>query len=265
MARSYAARDRGGQSQGSARWVAIVGDGPVEVVLGRAIAQAILWPAPRPGRLDLPRRRGYARYVRMFPGARTSAISLTRVAGAIATVSLVVFLSAAGAGAHDCSEPGKWFRINLGVTGFNDCHLHAWAARYYFPQDHDPKWLAVDLALQGNLGEAMTFRPDDIHVLQPDGSRTPLISQRTYRRQRAGLLPLLLRLHSDANRSPNECATKLRFFVDDGLRHSLADVNQYRCVQGYLFFAAPTGQWASGIYELVVGADVGLRIPFRIE
>lgn len=53
--------------------------------------------------------------------------------------------------------------------------------------------------------------------------------------------------------------------MDSGVRHSVADVNQYRCVQGYLFFAAPTGQWASGSYELVIGGDVGLRVPFQIE
>lgn len=188
-----------------------------------------------------------------------------RVPGALAALSLVAVLSVAGVDAHDCSEPGKWFRINLGVTGFRDCHLHAWAARYYFPGDHDPKWLAIDLAIQGKVGEAMTFRPDDVEVLQPDGFRTPLISQRTYRRQRTSLLPLLLQLRGGANRSPSECANRLRFFVDSGVRHSLADVNQYRCVQGYLYFAAPAGQWASGSYELAVGGDVGLRVPFRIE
>ncbi len=188
-----------------------------------------------------------------------------RAPGALAAFSLVAVLSVAGAGAHDCSEPGKWFRINPGVAGFNDCHLRAWAARYYFPRDHDPKWLAIDLALQGKVGEAMTFRPADVHILQPDGSRTPLITQRTYRRQRTRLLPLLLQLQGGANRSPSECATRLRFFVDSGVRHSLADVNQYRCVQGYLFFAAPTGQWASGTYELAVGGDVGLRMPVEIE
>ena len=101
-----------------------------------------------------------------------------RAPGALAAFSLVAVLSVAGAGAHDCSEPGEWFRINLGVAGFNDCHLRAWAARYYFPRDHDPKWLAIDLALQGKVGEAMTFRPADVHIMQPDGSPTPLITQR---------------------------------------------------------------------------------------
>ena len=188
-----------------------------------------------------------------------------RVPGALAVVSLAAVLSVAGLGAHDCSEPGTWFRINLGVTGFTDCHLRAWAAHYYFARHHDPQWLAIDLAIQGKVGEAMTFRPDDVHVIQPDGSRTPLISQRAYRRQRTSLLPLLLQLQGGANRAPRECADKLQFFVDSGVRHSLADVNQYRCVQGYLFFAAPTGQWESGTYELSVGGDVGLRIPFEIE
>lgn len=125
--------------------------------------------------------------------------------------------------------------------------------------------MAIELAIEGNVGEAMTFRPADVHILQPDGSRIPLISQRTYRQQRAGLLPLLLHLRGGADRSPGACFTRLRFFVDDGLLHSLADVNQYRCVQGYLFFAAPTGQWASGTYELAVGGDVGLRMPIQIE
>ena len=188
-----------------------------------------------------------------------------RALGALAMFSLVVAMSVAGSAAHDCSEPGKLLRINLGVTGFTDCHLHARLTHYYLPPDHDAKWLAIVLVIQGKVGEAMTFRPDDIHILQPDGSRTPLISQRTYRRQRASLLPLLLRVRSDAIRSPGECAVRLRFFVDGGVRHSLADVNQYRCVSGYLFFAAPTGQWASGSYELAVGGDVGLRMPFRIE
>lgn len=199
--------------------------------------------------------------------ARRTAIGCTqgRVAGALAALWLVFALSVVVVGAHECSEPGKWFRINLGVMGFNDCHLHAWAARYYFPGEHDPQWLAIDLAIQGQVGEAMTFRPDDVHVIQPDGSRTSMITQRTYRRQRTSLLPLLLQLQGGANRSPGECANKLQFFVDGGVRHSLADVNQYRCVQGYLFFAAPTGQWASGTYELAVDADVGLRIPFEIE
>ena len=58
---------------------------------------------------------------------------------------------------------------------------------------------------------------------------------------------------------------RLLFFTDGGVGRSLADVTQYRCVQGYLFFAAPTGQWASGAYELAVGGDVGLRIPFEVD
>ena len=185
--------------------------------------------------------------------------------GAIAIVSFVAVLSIVGVGAHDCSEPGKLFRISRGVLGYRDCHLHAWAARYYFPRGHDPKWLAIDLVLQGRVREAMTFRRGEVHIVQPGGSRIPLISQRTYRQERSSLLPLLLQLQGPANRSPHGCTRNLRFFVDSGVRRSLADVNRHRCVQGYLFFAAPTGQWASGTYELAVGGDVGLRIPVEIE
>lgn len=183
----------------------------------------------------------------------------------IAIVSLAAGVSVAPAGAHECSEPGKSFRINRGVAGYEDCHLTAWVVHYYYPRDHDPKWLALDFAIQGKVGEAMTFGRDEVHVVHPDGSRTPLISQETYLQQRSGLLPLQLQMQGGDRRSPGNCTLKLDFFVDRGLRRSLADVSQYRCMQGNLFFAARTGDWESGSYELDVGGGVGLRMPFEIE
>ncbi|MXY26143.1 MAG: hypothetical protein F4Y45_16700 [Acidobacteria bacterium] len=183
----------------------------------------------------------------------------------IAVVSLAAGVSVAPAAAHDCSEPGKSFRINRGVAGYEDCHLTAWVVHYYYPRDHDPKWLALDFAVQGKVGEAMTFGRDEVHVVHPDGSRTPLISQETYLQQRSSLLPLQLQMQGGDRRSPGNCALKLDFFVDRGLRRSLADVSQYRCMQGNLFFAARTGDWERGSYELDVGGGVGLRMPFEIE
>ena len=68
------------------------------------------------------------------------------------------------------------------------------------------------------------------------------------------------------NRGPDFCyARSLDFFVDSGIRMTLADVTGGRCVRGNLFFAAPAGTWASGEYELAVGGGVGVRVPFEIE
>ncbi len=111
----------------------------------------------------------------------------------------------------------------------------------------------------------MTFRPEDVYIEQPDGSRIPLVSQRTYRQQRSSMAPLLLQVRGGANRSLAGCGRRLRFFVDDGIRQQLADVNQHQCVQGYLYFAAPSGAWASGTYVLAVNGDIGVRLPIEIE
>ena len=185
----------------------------------------------------------------------------------IAFVSLAVVLSAAPAGAHECSEPGEEFRINLGVLGYRDCHLEAWAARYYFPDDHDPQWLAIELSLNRKVQQLRgEFRPDDIYIVRPDGARIPLISQRTYRQQRSSMAPLLLQVRGAANRSPGGCfVNRMRFFVDDRTRRLFADLMAYSCVAGYLYFASPTGTWASGSYTLAVDGDIGLRMPIEIE
>ena len=184
--------------------------------------------------------------------------------GVLAIVSLIAIPSVGGVGAHECSKPGGWFRMNVGVTGWRDCHLRAWVVQYYYPDDHDPQWLALELRIKGQLRETTSFRPDDVYIVQPDGSRVPLISQRTYRQQRSSMAPLLLQMRGGGNRSPGGCQFKLRFFVDQGTRRQLADV-ALRCVSGYLYFAAPTGRWESGTYVLAVDGDVGLRMPVVIE
>ena len=194
--------------------------------------------------------------------------------GAVAL--LVAVPLAPGVHAQDEPEPGELIRVYRGMMEYRDGRLRAVAARYYFPHDHDPRWLAIDFALENRLKQVMTFERDDVHVVRPDGARLPLISQRTYRRERASLLPLLLQIRGGAYQFPDFCTVKghpwvqptlssLDFFVDSGIRRTLADVTGGRCVRGNLFFAAPAGTWASGEYELAVGGEVGVRVPFEIE
>lgn len=184
--------------------------------------------------------------------------------GAVAL--LVAVPSAPGVRAQGEPEPGELIRVYRGMMEYRDDRLRAVAARYYFPHDHDPRWLAIDFAIENRLQQVMTFERDDVRVVRPDGARLPLISQRTYRRERASLLPLLLQIRGGAYQFPDFCyARSLDFFVDSGIRMTLADVTGGRCMRGNLFFAAPAGTWASGEYELAVGGDVGVRVPFEIE
>ena len=184
--------------------------------------------------------------------------------GAVAL--LVAVPSAPGVRAQGEPEPGELIRVYRGMMEYRDDRLRAVAARYYFPHDHDPRWLAIDFAIENRLQQVMTFERDDVRVVRPDGARLPLISQRIYRRERASLLPLLLQIRGGAYQFPDFCyARSLDFFVDSGIRMTLADVTGGRCVRGNLFFAALAGTWASGEYELAVGGDVGVRVPFEIE
>ena len=183
-----------------------------------------------------------------------------------AAALLVAVPLAPGVRAQDEPEPGELIRVYRGMMEYRDGRLRTVAARYYFPHDHDPRWLAIDFALENRLKQVMTFERDDVHVVRPDGARLPLISQRTYRRERASLLPLLLQIRGGAYQFPDFCYVRsLDFFVDSGIRRTLADVTGGRCVRGNLFFAAPAGAWASGEYELAVGGEVGVRVPFEIE
>lgn len=206
-----------------------------------------------------------------FPGAWRLLVSRaarfcagSAAPGAVAL--LVAVPSAPGVRAQGEPEPGELIRVYRGMMEYRDGRLRAVAARYYFPHDHDPRWLAIDFAIENRLQQVMTFERDDVRVVRPDGARLPLISQRTYRRERASLLPLLLQIRGGAYQFPDFCyARSLDFFVDSGVRMTLADVTGGRCVRGNLFFAAPAGTWASGEYELAVGGDVGVRVPFEIE
>ena len=206
-----------------------------------------------------------------FPGAWRLLVSRaarfcagSAAPGAVAL--LVAVPSAPDVRAQGEPEPGELIRVYRGMMEYRDDRLRAVAARYYFPHDHDPRWLAIDFAIENRLQQVMTFERDDVLVVRPDGARLPLISQRIYRRERASLLPLLLQIRGGAYQFPDFCyARSLDFFVDSGIRMTLADVTGGRCVRGNLFFAAPAGTWASGEYELAVGGDVGVRVPFEIE
>ena len=166
-------------------------------------------------------------------------------------------------------ETGELIRVYRGVMGYRDDRLRAVAASYYFPHEHDPRWLAIELEITNTSSHAMTFERGDVHVAQPDGARVPMISQRTWRREGAGMMPLLLQMRGGVYRFPSWgwIDRGLRFFVVDGrgTRQDLVDVLRGRGVRGTIFFDAPAGRWASGNYELVVGGEIGVRIPFEIE
>ena len=159
------------------------------------------------------------------------------------------------------------------VVEYESDRLHIVAAHHFSWGNHDPKWLLIEIGLEVLSGGTVSLTRRDFSIVRPDGVEVPLASQRDYRRARAELLPLQLRLHSlalDPVRSyypGSQCTDhQLRFFVEGGIRQSVVYVHRSSdCVRGDLYFASPTGAWSSGTYTLVIAGDTDVRLPIEIE
>lgn len=170
-------------------------------------------------------------------------------------------------------RPDAANQVARNVVEYKSDRLHIVAAHHYIPGDHDPKWLLIEIGLEVLSSGTVSLTPRDFSIVRPDGVEVPLASQRDYRRARAELLPLQLRLHSlalDPVRSyypGSQCTDhQLQFFVEGGIRQTVVYVHRSSdCVRGDLYFASPTGAWKSGTYTLIIGGDTGVRMPLDIE
>lgn len=184
----------------------------------------------------------------------------------------VLLAGAARAQPASDDQPDPVSHPERDVVEYRTDRLQILATHYYFPGVHDPRWLLLDVAIAVRSGGPLTVTPGDFSIVRPDGVELPLASQREYRESRAELLPMLLVLHErrDVIRDhfPGRICSQrnMRFFVDSGIRQTVADANSVGpCLRGDLFFAEPTGAWDSGAYTLVVGGDVDARLPIEIH
>ncbi|MCY4637019.1 MAG: hypothetical protein OXG04_21405 [Acidobacteria bacterium] len=167
---------------------------------------------------------------------------------------------------HEIKRPGR------DIVEYTSERLQVVAVHYYFPEDNDPKWLLIDVAMDVRSGDPIRVARRDFSIEGPDGLRVPLSSLPAFRRGRRALRPMMLQLHTRerpiAGFFPIPCANhNFRFFVPTGeIRQTEVHASwQGSCVRGDLFFEAPDGAWNGGTYTLVIGGDTDIRLPFDID
>ena len=72
---------------------------------------------------------------------------------------------------------------------YEDDALQAVAAYYYSQENHDSRWLLIELAMSAS--SHMRIERDDIVLRRPDGREIALASQRDWRRDHQRVIPLL--------------------------------------------------------------------------
>ena len=169
-------------------------------------------------------------------------------------------------------EPHAIERPGRDIVEYTSDRLQVVAVHYYFPENNDPKWLLLDVAMDVRSGDSIRVARRDFSIEGPDGMRVPLSTLPAFRRAYRQLRPLMLQLHTRerpiAGFFPIPCADhNFRFFVPTGgIRQTEVHASwQGSCVRGDLFFEAPDGMWTGGTYTLVIDGDTDIRLPFEID
>ena len=167
---------------------------------------------------------------------------------------------------HEIKRPGR------DIVEYTSDRLQVVAVHYYFPENNDPRWLLVDVAMDVRSGDPIRVARRDFSIEGPDDLRVPLSTLPAFRRAHRQLRPIMLQLHTRerpiAGFFPVPCADhNFRFFVPTGeVRQTEVHASwQGSCVRGDLFFEAPDGIWDGGTYTLVIGGDTDIRLPFDLD
>ena len=162
--------------------------------------------------------------------------------------------------------------LGRALSEFNDDRVQVAAAYYYSQNNHDSRWLLIEL---GALGQQTTkINRDQIELVTPTGRVVPLATQARWGAD-AERNALLLQ-QAATSRHPVESYFKatngrrrLRFFTRPpgaGTVLDFVDLAPHELVTGDLLFESPTGLWNKGTYALVVhydGAEAVLPIDLQ--
>ena len=118
-------------------------------------------------------------------------------------------------------EPHEVNRAGRDIVEYTSDRLQVVAVHYYFPEDNDPKWLLIDVAMDVRSGDPIRVARRDFSLEGPDGLRVPLSTlpafPRAYRQLRPLMLQPLTRDRPSAGFLPVPCADpNFRFFVPTG-------------------------------------------------
>jgi len=200
---------------------------------------------------------------------------MNRPIGPIAPLILVLASSAVFAQSPPRTVPREFSHVRtLGraLSEFSDNRIQVAAAYYYSQDNHDSRWLLIEL---GALGQQETkIDRGRIEILTPAGRVVPLASQTRWAAD-AEHNTLLLQ-QARTSRHPVESyfkamngRTSLRFFTRPpgaGTVLEFVHLAPNELATGDLLFESPTRLWDKGTYALVVryeGGEAVLPIELR--
>jgi predicted cupin superfamily sugar epimerase len=142
---------------------------------------------------------------------------------------------------------------------YRDAEIHVVAAYYYSQQNHDSRWLLIQVAMSTTRN--LTFDRKDITIVAPGGRAVALSSQEQFaadvNRVRALVQNAAVTRHNTLSYfSERSRPERMRLFaLDSGPVLTNFVTDEHHVAVGDFYFASPTGRWDNGIYSLVIEKD----------
>ena len=189
----------------------------------------------------------------------------------LATV-LIVAASLLGNVAQAAAQEDGFFantkKQGRAAVEYRDAEIHVVAAYYYSQNNHDSRWLLIQVAMSTTRN--LTFDRKDITIVAPGGRTVELSSQeqfaadvnrvKTLVQNAAVLRHNTLSYFNERNR-----AESMRLFaLNSGPVLTNFVTDEHHVAVGDFYFASPTGRWDDGVYSLVIEKD-GARAVLPIE
>ena len=161
--------------------------------------------------------------------------------------------------------------LGRAATEYRDDALHLVAAYYHSQLEHDNRWLLIEAAF--TTEELSTVPRTAFRLVMPDGVEVPLAEQRHFSADH----PRVRQLLQNASLTRHDVVSyfnrrgrveQFQFFtVPSGQTvHVDVQADQFRVAAGDLFFEAPTGAWAEGLYTLILEhEDLRAAVPIELR
>ncbi len=151
---------------------------------------------------------------------------------------------------------------------YRDAEIHVVAAYYYSQNNHDSRWLLIQVAMSTTRN--LTFDRKDITIVAPGGRTVELSSQEQFAADVNRVKTLVqnasvLRHNTLSYFNERNRAERMRLFaLNSGPVLTNFVTDEHHVAVGDFYFASPTGRWDEGVYSLVIEKD-GARAVLPIE
>jgi hypothetical protein len=189
----------------------------------------------------------------------------------LATVLIVAGLllgSVAQAAAQEDGFFANTKKQGRAAVEYRDAEIHVVAAYYYSQNNHDSRWLLIQVAMSTTRN--LTFDRKDITIVAPGGRAVELSSQEQFAADVNRVKTLVqnasvLRHNTLSYFNERNRAERMRLFaLNSGPVLTNFVTDEHHVAVGDFYFASPTGRWEDGVYSLVIEKD-GARAVLPIE